>query len=77
MEKQASYEAKRVYVQIEYFSWGFMQAHEGLKIVMEEKKWRACKNNFVERKDFITCYQEDSWMDLSELQAIYSLHIEL
>ena len=45
-------------------------------VEMEEKKWHMCKNNFVERKDLIRHYQEDRWMDLSELQSMYSLHIE-
>ena len=33
-------------------------------------------NNFIERKEFTRHYQRNSWMDLSELQSIYSLHIE-
>ena len=42
----------------------------------EEKKLRALKNNFTERKHFIKRYQRNGWMDFSELRAIDSLHNE-
>ena len=43
---------------------------------MEKKKQCTRNTNFIERKDFIRHYQRNGWMDLSELQAIYSIHIE-
>ena len=36
----------------------------------EEKKQHACKNNFVERKEFIRHYQRNGKMNFGELQAI-------
>ena len=39
-------------------------------------EWRALKNNFIDRKNFIRQYQRNGWMDLSELRDIDSLHIE-
>ena len=42
----------------------------------EEKKQRALKNNFTERKRSIRRYQRNGWMDFSELWAIDSLHNE-
>ena len=67
-----------MYVQIEYLSPGFMQAHEGLKWRRRRRirKRRALKNNFTDRKHFIRCYQRNGWMDFSELRAIDSLHNE-
>ena len=68
-------------------SWGFTQAHEGLKWIRRRrrrkrrrrkrrKKRRVLKNNFTERKHFIRCYQRNGWMDFIELWAIDSLHNE-
>ena len=51
---------------------GFMPAPESLKW---RRKRRALKNNF-DRKNFIRQYQRNSWVDLSELWDINSLHIE-
>ena len=66
-----------MYVQIEYLSPGFTQAHEGLKWRRRRRrKQHALKNNFTERKNFIKHYQGNGWMDFSELQAIDSLHNE-
>ena len=42
----------------------------------EEKKQRALKNDFTERKHFIRHYQRNGWMDFSELWAIDSLYNE-
>ena len=73
------YETKQTYIQIEYLSRGFAQAHEGLKWIKRRrrrKKRRLLKNNFTERKRFIRRYQRNGWMDFSELQAIDSLHNE-
>ena len=42
----------------------------------EEKKRRALKNNFSERKHFIRRYKRNGWMDFSKLRAIDSLHNE-
>ena len=40
-------------------------------VMMEEEETRcARKNNFVERKQLIRCYQRNGCMDLSELQPI-------
>ena len=66
-----------MYVQIEYLSPGFTQAHEGLKWRRRRRrrKRRAIKNNF-NRKHFIRRYQRNDWMDFSELWAIDSLHNE-
>ena len=33
-------------------------------------------NNFIDRKDFIRCYQGNGWMDLGEFWTIDSLHNE-
>ena len=69
-----------MYVQIEYLSPGFTQAHEGLKWRRRrrrrKRKRRALKNYFSERKHFIRRYQRNGWMDFSELRAIDSLHNE-
>ena len=42
----------------------------------QEKKRRALKNNFAERKHLIRRYQRNGWMDFIELRAIDSLHNE-
>ena len=42
----------------------------------EEKKRRALKNNFTDRKHFIRRYQRNGWMDFIELRDIDSLHNE-
>ena len=51
-----------------------MQVHE--KCAMKEEKKQCALNNFIEGTSFIICYQRNGWMDLSELQAMYSLHNE-
>ena len=49
-----SYEINKLYVQIEYLSRGFMQAHEGWKGEEDkeggEKNNEALKDNFNERR---------------------------
>ena len=52
-----------------------MQAHEGLKWRRRRKR-RALKNNFTDRKYFISHYRRNGWMDFSELRAIDPLHTE-
>ena len=67
----------KTYVQIEYLSQGFTQAHESLKWRRRRRsKRRALKNNFTDRKHFLRRYQRNSWMDFSELWTIDSLHNE-
>ena len=63
---------KQLYVQIEYLSRGFTQAHKGLKWIRRRKQ-HTLKNNFTERKHFIRRYQRNGWMDFIELRAIDSL----
>ena len=72
---------RQTYVQIEYLSQEFTQAHEGLKwkIIRRRKRRKkrcAFKNNFTERKHSIRRYQRNGWMDFSELRAIDSLYNE-
>ena len=54
-----------MYVQIEYLSQSLCN---------REEKQRVLNNNFIERKDFIRCYQRNGWMDLNTLWAINFLH---
>ena len=67
-----------MYVQIEYLSRGSCKLTKSMlrNGAGGEKENDTHENNFIESKDFIRHYQEDNWMDLSELQATYSLHIE-
>ena len=69
-----SYDRKKVCVQIEYLSRGFTQAHEGLKWISKTMRMHVI---IISRKEGVKRrYQTNRLMDLSELRAIYSLHIE-
>ena len=78
-EEMGELSDKQAYVhKIEYFP-GVTEACESLKWRRRRrrrKKRRVLKNNFIDRKRLIRQYQRNSYMDLSKLRDIDSLHNE-